>query len=388
MNTPENDTFKEIRPYYDQEVHGVVQEIINNPELIAAICQFRFPQLHKSLGFLLRPLIRRKLKSQFAGIHSIRDFQSQIAGYMNQMIRNSTEGFTVSGLDQLDDSKAYLFVANHRDIAMDPAFVNYALYQAERDTVRIAIGDNLLQKPYISDLMRLNKSFIVRRSAKGVREMMKALTQLSGYINFSLLEEKHSIWIAQKEGRAKDGIDRTDPAIVKMFYMSRKKKGSEGPTFAEVISELNLVPVTISYEYDPCDAMKARELHALATEGSYSKVEFEDISSIVKGISGYKGRVHVHFGQPLNDGITDADSAAQQIDQQIWDNYCFYPSNWLALEQLGGYEHISGKPMISDQEREQFSQHLNQIPEELHSYVLKMYANPILNSRGLLTDKD
>ncbi|MDX1398282.1 MAG: 1-acyl-sn-glycerol-3-phosphate acyltransferase [Oceanospirillum sp.] len=385
MNTVENDTFKEIRPYYDHEVHDVVQEVINNPELISAICQFRFPQLHQSLGFILRPLIRRKLKSQFANINRVDDFQSQIASYMNRMIRNSTDGFTVSGLDKLDKTKPYLLVANHRDIAMDPAFVNYALYQAQRDTVRIAIGDNLLQKPYISDLMRLNKSFIVKRSAKGVREMMKALTQLSGYINYSLLEEQQSIWIAQKEGRAKDGIDLTDPAIIKMFYMSRKKKGS-GPTFSEVINELNIVPVTISYEYDPCDEMKARELNALATEGSYNKVEFEDIDSIVKGISGHKGRVHVHFDQPLSGEFANADEAAAQIDRQIWDNYCFYPSNWLALEQLGGYEHISGKPLITDQERSQFEQRLQGIPEALRPYVLKMYANPILNSRGLIKD--
>lgn len=383
MNTTENDNFKEIRPYYDHEVQDVVQDVINNPELISAICQFRFPQLHRSLGFLLRPLIRRKLKNQFANIKRVDEFQSQVAGYMNRMIRNSTDGFTVSGIDKLDPSKAYLLVANHRDIAMDPAFVNYALYQHGLNTVRIAIGDNLLQKPYISDLMRLNKSFIVKRSVKGVREMMKALTQLSGYINFSLLEENQSIWIAQKEGRAKDGIDLTDPAIIKMFFMSRKKKGS-GPTFSEVINELNIVPVTISYEYDPCDEMKARELNAVATEGSYAKVEFEDIDSIVKGISGYKGRVHVHFSDPLNGEFADADEAAAHIDRQIWDNYCFYPSNWLALEQLGGHDHISGKPMISDQERAKFDQRLQQIPDSLRPYVLKMYANPILNSRGLI----
>lgn len=383
MNTPENDTFKEIRPYYDHEVQTVVQEVINNPELVAAICQFRFPKLHKSLGFILRPLIRHKLNSQFASITTIADFQGQIANYMDRMIRNSTDGFTTSGLDQLDPNQAYLFIANHRDIAMDPAFVNLALFRQKFNTVRIAIGDNLLQKPYVSDLMRLNKSFIVKRSAKGVREMMKALTQLSGYINHSLLDEKHSIWIAQKEGRAKDGIDLTDPAIVKMFYMSRKKKGS-GPSFSEVVNELNIVPVTISYEYDPCDVMKARELNAVATEGRYNKVEFEDIASIVKGISGYKGRVHVHFSQPIRGEFADGNAAAAQIDRKIWDNYRFYPSNWLALEALGGYEDISGKPEISDQERQKFQQHLEAIAEPLRPYVLKMYANPILNSRGLI----
>jgi len=212
---------------------------------------------------------------------------------------------------------------------------------------------------------------------------MKALTQRSGYINHSIREEKHSIWIAQKEGRAKDGIDLTDPAIVKMFYMSRKKKGT-GPTFSEVINELNIVPVNITYEYDPCDEMKARELNALATEGRYSKVEFEDVNSIVKGISGQKGRVHVHFSQPISADLKDANEAASQIDQQIWDNYCFYPSNWLALESLGEFDHISGKPMITEHERQQFKQHMDAIDEPLRPYVLTMYANPILKSRGLI----
>ncbi len=384
MTTTDTDQFKEIRPYYDHEAHNVIQRIITHPELIEAICQFRFPQVHKSLGFLLRPLIRRKLKNQFSGIKNVYDFQSQIAAYMDRMIKTSTDGFSVSGLDQLDMDKPYLFIANHRDIAMDPAFVNYALYLNGASTVRIAIGDNLLQKPYVSDLMRLNKSFIVKRSAKGIREMMKSLTELSGYINHSLLEEKHSVWIAQKEGRAKDGIDYTDPAIIKMFFMSRKKK-KDGPSFSDVMKELNIVPVTISYEYDPCDELKAKELHTIATEGEYNKPEFEDIKSIVNGISDNKGQVHVHFSAPLSGDLEDAGAVAKKIDQAIYDNYQFYDSNWIALDMLGGHEHLSGKPQISDAKRTAFTERLNSYPEAYRPYILKMYANPILNSRGLIS---
>ncbi|MAC46622.1 MAG: glycerol acyltransferase, partial [Oceanospirillum sp.] len=294
------------------------------------------------------------------------------------------EGFTVSGLDKLDPNKAYLFVANHRDIAMDPAFVNYALYLNGNNTVRIAIGDNLLKKPYVSDLMRLNKSFIVNRSAKG-REMMRAITELSAYINHSLLEDQHSVWIAQKEGRAKDGIDRTDPAIIKMFYMSRRKN-TEGLSFSDVINQLNIVPVTISYEYDPCDALKAKELHSVATEGRYNKAEFEDIQSIVNGISGNKGQVHVHFDEPLSGDLDSAEEVARQIDQAILDNYQFFDANWIALEMLGGYEHISGKPRIDPAKRQAFEQRVYAQPEAYQAYILRMYANPVLNSRGLLKD--
>ena len=384
MTTTDTDQFQEIRPYYDHEAHDVIQRIINHPELIDAICQFRFPQVHKSLGFILRPLIRRKLASQFAKINTVHEFQMQVAGYMARMIKTTTEGFTVSGLDKLDPNKAYLFVANHRDIAMDPAFVNYALYLNGNNTVRIAIGDNLLKKPYVSDLMRLNKSFIVNRSAKG-REMMRAITELSAYINHSLLEDQHSVWIAQKEGRAKDGIDRTDPAIIKMFYMSRRKN-TEGLSFSDVINQLNIVPVTISYEYDPCDALKAKELHSVATEGRYNKAEFEDIQSIVNGISGNKGQVHVHFDEPLSGDLDSAEEVARQIDQAILDNYQFFDANWIALEMLGGYEHISGKPRIDPAKRQAFEQRVNAQPEAYQAYILRMYANPVLNSRGLLKD--
>ncbi|MDF5295506.1 1-acyl-sn-glycerol-3-phosphate acyltransferase, partial [Vibrio parahaemolyticus] len=175
-------------------------------------------------------------------------------------LNKTTDGVTFSGLDKLDKNTSYLFVSNHRDIAMDPALVNYGLYQSGHRTVRIAIGDNLLKKPCATELMRLNKSFIVKRSAKAPREMMKALGQLSSYIKHSL-DTGNSIWIAQKEGRAKDGNDFTDPAILKMFHVEgRKQKIS----FGEYTRSLKIVPVSIAYENDPCDIAKAKELYEKA----------------------------------------------------------------------------------------------------------------------------
>ena len=179
------------------------------------------------------------------------------------MISTTTTKVEFSGLEKLTADQNYLFISNHRDIAMDPAFVNWGLHQQGLDTVRIAIGDNLLKKPFVSDLMRLNKSFIVKRSAKGVREMMAAFKALSGYIKHSLSVEKQSIWIAQKEGRAKDGNDQTDPAILKMLYMNGK---GQKLAFSEYMTGLNIVPVSISYEYDPNDVAKANEIAQLADQ--------------------------------------------------------------------------------------------------------------------------
>ncbi len=247
---------------------------------------------------------------------------------MNGTIEHSCDGVHYTGLDKLDPNQSCLFVSNHRDIAMDPAMVNWCLYQEKMGTVRIAIGDNLLKKPCATELMRLNKSFIVKRSAKGPRELMKSLGLLSSYISHSP-ETGNNIWIAQKEGRAKDGNDKTDPAILKMFYMEgRKRKQS----FEDFMSGLNIVPVAISYENDPCDVAKAEELHQKATTGSYEKGEFEDIESIVQGIVGEKRRIHISFGDVITNAPETPEELALEIDRQITQNYHLFPANYIAAK--------------------------------------------------------
>ena len=290
------DPFKEIRPYHDDEVPAALERLIQDNEMLAAIAHFRFPRASRYFGWLLKPLIRAALHVRWNKVKTVRDVQMEVAHFMEQMIAGTTNGVTYSGLEQISSDKGYLFISNHRDIAMDPAFVNWGLYKCGLETVRIAIGDNLLRKPCATELMKLNKSFIVKRSAKGPREMMKAFSELSAYIADSL-KTGHSIWIAQKEGRAKDGDDRTDPAILKMFYMAGKQQKLP---FADYMRGLNIVPVAISYELDPGDEAKARELVERAETGGYEKSEFEDIESIVSGIVGFKGRVHVSLGKPLD----------------------------------------------------------------------------------------
>ncbi len=221
----DNDKYYEIRPYKDDEIQGALERLINDDEFISAILKYRFPKLAAFGGWFLKPLLKSLLKKKWSNVRSVRDAQMQVATYMEKAIKHSSDGVTYSGIDKLDPNAAYLFVSNHRDIAMDPALVNWGLHLHNRDTVRIAIGDNLLKKPCATELMRLNKSFIVKRSAKGPREMMKALGLLSSYIKYSL-DEGQSIWIAQKEGRAKDGNDVTDPAILKMFHVNGRARRS------------------------------------------------------------------------------------------------------------------------------------------------------------------
>ncbi len=375
------EAFDPIRPYRDEEVREVLARITADPELHAAIVRFKFPRLFNTP--LRRPLawaVQRVLTQRLSKIHRVQDLQLYIEGYMSRMIATTTDGLSVDGIEHLDPKQNYLFISNHRDIAMDPALVNYALHTHGFDTVRIAIGDNLLKKPYVTDLMRLNKSFVVQRSAKGVRQMLAAFKLLSRYIHHSLHQEQQSIWIAQREGRAKNGIDRTDPAIIKMFAMHGKEQGLN---FSDTIQQLNLVPVAISYEYDPLDVSKARELTLKQRDGEYAKGEFEDITSIAQGIAGYKGRVQVAFGTPLTQAFDDADSVAAAIDEQITRLYRLFPSHYLALETLHQEEDIA-LPDFDTEHRAAFNQRLAECPQEWQAQWLASYANPLKNFLGRL----
>jgi 1-acyl-sn-glycerol-3-phosphate acyltransferase len=347
-------------------VGQVLFNILHDNEFVDAITKYQFPKASQYVGWLLRPFVKQVLAAKMSDVDTVLDFQKLVEGYMAKMINRTTTRLSCSGLDKLDPDEAYLFISNHRDIAMDPAFVNWVRYHNGMSTVRIAIGDNLLRKPYVSDLMRLNKSFIVNRSAKG-REMMTALTNLSAYIDHSI-QTGNSVWIAQREGRAKDGNDRTDPALLKMFYMSQRKQRS----FAEMAKRLNIVPVSIAYELDPCDSAKAKELAAKASGAEYKKSEFEDIQSIVQGIVGNKGHVHVAFGDVIEGDFETAEALAEEIDRQIHLNYRLHATNLSAA----GDSSPEGDAKIAIR--------MDQVQGEAKEILKQMYANPVKNYKAAL----
>jgi hypothetical protein len=378
--------FEAIRPYNDAEVPAVLQRLLSDDAFLGILARYRYPRLSRPFGWLLRPLIAHRLAREVTGIRSVVELQDKCEPYVDRTIEHATDGVTYSGLDNLKSGRAYLFIANHRDIVMDPAFCNYAIYHAKLPTPRIAIGDNLLQRPFVSDLMRLNKSFIVHRSISGRREKLAAYTTLSAYINHSIRHDGESVWIAQAEGRAKDGDDRTDSAILKMFHMSRKDE-----PFAEVVRELHLIPVSISYEYDPCDAAKARELCTRATTGEYRKAPGEDDASIAQGITGYKGRVQINFGAEMDGDYADAKQLAAALDRQILGNYRLFPVHYLAYEMselrdpalaVPGAESLFGAEELR-RAREQWQQRLQACPPEHRPYLVLQYANPVLNQYRL-----
>ncbi|MDH4583282.1 glycerol acyltransferase [Pseudomonas sp. BN415] len=374
--------FEAIRPYDDAEVPAVLSRLFADDAFLGTLTRYRFPKLAGPLGWLLKPVIAHRLRREFASIDSVAALQDRIEPYVDNTIERATDGVTYSGVERLKPGTAYLFLANHRDIVMDPAFVNYAVYHAGLPTPRIAIGDNLLQKPYVSDLMRLNKSFIVHRNLAGRREKLAAFQLLSAYINHSIRQDGQSIWIAQAEGRAKDGDDRTDSAILKMFHMSRKDE-----PFSNVIRDLHLIPVSISYEYDPCDQAKARELQIRASTGSYAKAAGEDDTSIALGITGYKGRVHIAFGSEIGSASEDAKQLAQEIDKQILGGYRLFPVHYLAyalwgerdpeLQVPSAAEVFSGDELARAEA--EWQKRLGACPEEQRPYLIQQYATPVRN---------
>lgn len=373
--------FDEIRPYNDEEVAAVLERLINDNEFIDAIIKFKFSPGIASFSFALRALVRSKLRKETKHIRTVADFQAGIEKYLVKAIDDTTTSLTVSGLDRLDSESAYLFVSNHRDIAMDPAVVNLVLYRNGFSTLRIAIGDNLLTKPFASDLMRLNKSFIVNRSAKAPREKFKAAKLLSKYINHSVLSDNENVWIAQREGRAKDGLDRTNSAIISMLSLNKPKTQDLG----EFIEGARIVPVSIAYEYDPCDADKARELYQKSQDGSYKKEEHEDVQSIARGITGYKGTVHVAFGEPLSGVFDDSEAVTRELDKQILNNYQLQLTNCFAYEMLeacspkvlvGGEQQLFSE-LSCDEARQKFAARVAQVPEDMRPTFLAAYANPV-----------
>ncbi len=372
--------FDDIRPYNDSEVPAVIKRLIADPEFIDLLLSRKLPLLAKICPWLLRPLLRRSLSKAAEKINSVDDLQRYITVSLKSLIDKTTDGYSVSGLENLDSNKAYLFLSNHRDIAMDPAMVNLALSDAGMATVRIAIGDNLLRKPFASDLMRVNRSFIVKRSITGRRDKLEALKKLSRYIRHSISSDGVSVWIAQREGRAKDGHDRTETALLKMLALSKNKETS----FAQATAELNLVPVAISYEYDPCDIDKGRELYAKEQGEEYVKQKFEDLDTIQKGFVGYKGRIHIAFGDPIADQYENADSLAEAIDHQVYTNYKLFPSNIVACQILGYTENLelvkSQWPDHNWQDAElRFKDYLNRAPSFYRKIITQGYAAPVLN---------
>ena len=371
--------FDAIRPFEPEELPEVMERLIADP-------QFRMV-----MGYVFADVPFDALAAKMRQCKDNLSFQYTFPYvFLKQLIAKASTGCDMDH-SSIDINKRYTFISNHRDIVLDSALLDVLLFDAKcTTTCEIAIGDNLLAAPWIKDLVRVNKSFIVERSA-GIREMLASSKRLSEYMHFVIAHKHENIWIAQREGRAKDSNDRTQEALLKMMAM-----GGEG-SVADRLRQLHLVPLAISLEYDPCDWLKAREFQLKRDIEGWKKTRQDDVESMRTGIMGYKGQIHYHCA-PCIDSFLDTLSAdmpkgevfaavAQHIDKCIHANYRLYPNNFIALDKLNGNDEHADRYTADDKAR--FEQYISgqlakiDIPGKdeqfLMTRMLEMYANPAIN---------
>ena len=372
--------FDEIRPYEPEEMKQAFEDLLNDRQFNVLMKGFA-PWLPKGVRNGL-------LRLAFMGVKTPLDFQKRfMKPIVKYIIRKHTDGCTfddkaLSGYPKPDSR--YTFVSNHRDIVLDSAFLDMKLVEKDYPTtVEIGIGDNLLIYPWIKRLVRMNKAFTVRRGLS-LRETLAASQLMSRYIHFAVTQKKENIWLAQREGRAKDSDDRTQEAVLKMLAM-----GGD-------LQELNIVPLTISYEYDPCDYLKAQELQQKRDNPAFKKSRQDDLDNMKTGIFGYKGRVHYHCAAPINTWIEELSdlpkteyykAVAERMDKDIHQGYELFPCNYIALDELHGDAANAAHYTKADKQR--FENYLasqmakiildNKDEAFLRERILTMYANPLIN---------
>ncbi|MBN7815873.1 1-acyl-sn-glycerol-3-phosphate acyltransferase [Algoriphagus pacificus] len=372
--------FDSIRPFYDAEANAAIREIVDDP-MLEAMMNFTFPSDTKE-----------HWKDLMLHTHSLRDFQINfIYPGVKKVIEKSSDGLSISGFDVLEPNTAYLFISNHRDIVLDTSLLNASLYENGLVLTTSAIGDNLIKKPFLHTLSRLNRNFAIKRGVQG-RALLESSLITSEYIKKSLLHENRSVWTAQKEGRTKDGNDATHRGVLKMLTLCE-----EGPNPFGYFEKIKLVPISISYEYDPTDILKMPELLAKSRDEKYIKSENEDFLNLLRGIMGTKKRIHIQVNGILDEEISeiakmDINQAeklshlASIIDQRIWKGYKLWPSNYIAHDLLYGNEEYSG--CYTAAEKSDFEKRLIEKVDTKNALMVKnflaMYANPVNNQKKSL----
>ena len=370
--------FSDIGSYSDDDVAIQLDKLRLNNEFHDYISSLIFPKTNKYFSKLQRIYVRREFSRIFSQCNSINQFQDSMAPLMKRMIEKTTDGFTYSGQENLTDQPT-LFIGNHRDISLDPAFLNYLLHLKELNTVRIAIGDNLLDGGYAEIIMRLNKSFVVHREIKGVKETFRKLSKLSAYINQSLWLDKESIWIAQKQGRANDGNDFSDEGVLKMLFLNERKSKS----INEWRKAVNLTPIVISYEYDPLDSVKAKGWDH-QEDWTLEQRNKNDIHELSTGIFGYKGRVHLHICKPICREIESTRDLSETIQKEILSNYHIWPTNEAALSLLPQLNHdnlINSHPSKYREALALLKSRSEMLGEKERKAFLMAYARPLINKK-------
>jgi 1-acyl-sn-glycerol-3-phosphate acyltransferase len=372
--------FDDIRPLTNDEVKEAIEYLIASKDFERAFRYIKSDLKWEEFSQLMRTF---RTKEEFKAVLAY-DFVMMVA-------KNTTFSLTVSGRSRLPEGHIpCTFISNHRDIVLDAAFLNVMLYDVGYGMTQVAIGDNLLISPWIERLVRLNNSFIVKRGVSG-RQQLESSALLSAYIHHTIKETKESVWIAQREGRAKDSDDKTQSSILKMLNMGGDKD------IVSNLMELNIVPVAISYEFDPCDFLKANEFQQKRDNPDFVKSKRDDLLNMETGILNNKGRVHITIGSPINSRLSQLDKytdknelytlIATVIDKEIYKHYRFYPCNYVAYDMLTNTRRFSSNYGMKD--KSQFETYLQKqldkivCPDKDEAYlrtkILEMYTNPLKN---------
>ena len=371
--------FDSIRHYHDHEVNEVLKNISKHP-MIKALMGFTFPEKTEE-----------QWSEEFKKVNSIQDFQKDFIYHsIQKVLEKSSEGLTTSGFEKLDKNTAYFFISNHRDIILDTSLLNVALKDHGLIMTASAIGDNLVQKSFLLALAKLNRNFLVKRGL-APRELLESSKLMSEYINHLLFEQNRSVWIAQREGRTKDGNDTTNPGVLKMLAMA-----SDESNLMDYFKKIKIVPVSISYEYDPTDALKIPQLLARSKDEIYIKEKNEDFVNLLSGVIGQKKRIHIHVGDVLDKTLNDIQkencnnnkqiqALAQLIDESIYEHYQLWPTNYIAYDLMNGGNRFSEQ--YTDKEKQLFLRRLELRVDKDNDIVfdgfLAMYANPVINKLKL-----
>lgn len=373
--------FDDIRPLNNSEVKDAIEKLVANEDF------------ERALRYIKPNLNWEEFSVAMRACKTKEEFKSTLAyDAVMTVAKNTTFSLTISGRSRLPkDKAACTFISNHRDIVLDASFLNVMLYDVGYGMTQVAIGDNLLIRPWIETLVRLNNSFIVKRGVS-VRQMLEVSKTLSAYIHHVIKNVNESVWIAQREGRAKDSDDRTQGSVLKMLSI-----GGDKDNLLLNLMDLNIVPVAISYEFDPCDFLKAKEFQMKRDDPDFVKCQRDDLLSMETGILNNKGRVHFTITSPINDSLAKLDkdmeknelvsAIASVIDREIYKNYRFYPCNYVAYDWLNGtrrfHEHYG--PRDKKQFEEYIQGQLDKIvlPNKdeafLRNKLLEMYSNPLKN---------
>ena len=369
--------FDDIRPYYDSEIPSAMERIVSD---------VMFPIV---AAYVMPGIPLEAAKRKVLSIRTARQLQEDImAGVIAEILKKSSDGMTYEGLEYIKPDKAYLFISNHRDIMLDAAILQYILVINKLPSTEITFGANLMNPRLVVDIGKANRMFRVERPSASTtaREFYNISRHLSDYIRYTLVEKNASVWIAQRNGRTKDGIDKTDQGVIKMLGLS-----AEGDR-VKAMADLNITPMSISYEYEPCDFAKAMELATLERQGYYTKKSGEDLNSILSGITSPKGRIHVNICKPLTEedlapfadlpGSGFNKAIASLLDSRIRPAYKLMPTAYIARDLLSGALSPDGVPVpagapYTAAEVTAFLRHIGTAPANLRPRILAMYAAPI-----------